>query len=1133
MKKFHHSPVWMIFDLRAGKILMIMKLTLCLVLITIFQAMAIETYSQKTRISLNATNIGLEEALSKIEDQSEFYFLYSTEFVNLDKKVNVSLENKRITEILDNLFQDTEVTYVIKDRQIVLSSTNYYSTKVEAIGQQPAITGTVIDATGDPLPGVTVVVKGTTKGTTSGNDGSFVLQELLPDAILMFSFVGMKTQEVAVNGRSFLNVVMEEDAIGIEEVVAIGYGTQKKANLTGATTIVRSDELIKRPVSDGASLLQGRVAGLNIIQNSGQPGDEGQTIQLRGIGSFGNTAPYVLIDGIEGVLSAINPNDIESFTVLKDAASAAIYGARAANGVILITTKSGKNNDLAIEASANIGVQYATRLPDFIYNSVEYMELWNKGAEHTGVSARYSQDLINAYKNASPNDPKYPNFNWMNHMFNGGLRHDYQVSARGGGENNTFFVNLGIIDQEGIMDRYGLKKYSGRINMDFDVNDNISMGVKTGIVYQDIEEPTVESIYEQMLYIYTMPPTMAPYTWDGAGHHTARDIPQIWRNRNPQMVLDNPGGTYYDKYQINTQAYIDIHPFKGFSWKTTAAWRYDRTEKEHSNFDMDGYIFTTNEYWGKFEANTTGVYNDDYRSSNLYLNSVVNYNLTLDDGHNIDLIAGYEQQEMNYDRTYVYRPKYSSVTTTDIDAGSPDGQSVNGNTSSWALQSFFGRLSYNYKGRYLAEANLRYDGTSKIAKDNRWDLFPSMSVGWRISEEGFLGDISWLDNLKFRLSVGQLGNQGVLTDYPYQELLSPSIYPIDGNLESGISNVKLSNPALVWETVTSYNLGVDFSMKNGLFGFELDLYKKITEGGHDVAQIPASVGKFAPQENYKNMENKGVELILRHANKVGEVKYTLSFIFDKYVNKITKVKDNYWASTWYGRSAVEGHPINQYYMLDWIGIYQNQQEVDNLPIYAPYAAQTQPGDLIFRDVNGDGKITIEGETGDRIFIDGYHPKFSYSFTGNFEWKNFDLSMFWQGVAGKKNLARWIGYEPFMQGGPVTTRWRDAWDGEGSTNSMPALYNMANYGYNPISGRVSDFYLHNASYLRLKNLQVGYSLPPSICDKLGVDRLRLYVSGDNLITISDFAYDPERGSNNFTANTYPQLKTYSIGAKLTF
>lgn len=630
-----------------------------------------------------------------------------------------------------------------------------------------------------------------------------------------------------------------------------------------------------------------------------------------------------------------------------------------------------------------------------------------------------------------------------------------------------------------------------------------------------------------------MPPTMGPFTSDGTGHYTSRDIDDIWRNRNPKAMVDNPGETRYHKYKITPQAYIDIKPFKGLSWKTTAAWRYDRTEKKHSYFDMEGYTFSTNEYRDLFEQIQIGVYNNRYRSSNLYLHSVLNYQYSFNNIHNLKVLAGYEQHEMNYDYLYIYRPEYSSSTTLDINAGNPEGQNVQGRTSSWALQSLFGRIMYDYKGKYLFEGNIRYDGSSKTAEKFRWDIFPSMSLGWRISEEAFAKNLSWLDNLKIRVSAGQLGNVNVLGDYPYQELLTYTTYPIDGSLLTGVSANSLSNPELNWEVINSYNIGVDFSMMNGLFGYELDLYKRFTIGGHDWAQIPNSVGKDAPQENYKDMENKGIELVLKHNNQLGDFKYGVDFIFDRYVNTITKVKDPNWGSSWWGMTTIEGHAYNEYYMLDWIGIYQNQQEVDNLPIHEPYAAITKPGDLIFRDVNGDGEITFEPDSGDKVFMKGYHPTFSYSFNINMEWKNFDLSMFWQGVAGRKNLTRYISFEPFYQAGPPTAKWRNAWDGEGSTNEMPALYNMANYSYLPITGMVSDFYLSNASYLRLKNIQIGYNLPKSLSDRISVDKLRLYLSGDNLITISEFEFDPERKADDYTVNKYPQIKTYSIGARLTF
>ena len=527
--------------------------------------------------------------------------------------------------------------------------------------QQTAITvtGIVQDSYGEPLVGVNVFEKSNpTNGVITGIDGDYSIKVSDRDAIIVLSFIGFVTKEVAVQGQTQINITLEEESIGLDEVVAIGYGTQKKANLTGATAIVNAEELTKRPVANATSMLQGRAAGLNIVQNSGQPGAEGFSLNVRGISSFANSHPAVIIDGVEGSLSALNPSEIEQITVLKDAASAAIYGARAANGVILVTTKSGKQEQKTrVDANVNIGWQQATVLPDFIYDSVEYMEMWNKGAEHTSMSVKYPEEMIEAYRNATPGDPRYPNFNWMDHLFNTALRQDYQLSISGGGKSNSFYLNFGYMDQEGIMEGYGAKKYSTRVKLDADVNNFLSVGFNAGFVYRDVWEPTNESIYEQMLYAYTMPPTMSPYLSDGSGRHSYRDIPEVWRNRNPQAVVDNPGYTREDKYEITPQAYFDIHPFKGFSWKTSASWRYDRTEKEHMYEPMAGYTFSTNEYYGMFEPFAEGVYHNDWRSSNIQVNSVMTYKKSLNESHNFNLLVGYEQLEMNYDTYYIRRPK--------------------------------------------------------------------------------------------------------------------------------------------------------------------------------------------------------------------------------------------------------------------------------------------------------------------------------------------------------------------------------------------------------------------------------------------------------------------------------------------
>jgi TonB-linked SusC/RagA family outer membrane protein len=992
---------------------------------------------------------------------------------------------------------------------------------------QRTVSGTVTDVDDQPIAGANVAVKGTSVGTATGVNGTYLLN-VQDNDVLVFSYVGYVTQEITVTSQTVVSVKLQEDLQSMEEVVIVGYGTQKKINLTGSVATIDSKELLVRPVTNGAALLQGRVAGLNITQNSGQPGAEGFSINLRGIGSFSNSAPFVLIDGIEGSLEQINPEDVENVSILKDAASASIYGSRASNGVILITTKKGRQDFREIDVKVEIGAQNVTRLPDYIYNSVEYMEMWNKSAEHSDINTRYPKEMIEAYRNASPGDPRYPNYNWTDAMYNMALRQNYQVTARGGGKNNTFYFGLGYTDQGSIIDRYNTKLYSGRLNLDFQPNQYVKVGTNNSFVHSHTEESMADSQTEMILYIQTMPPTMTPQLSDGSGRYTARDIPEIWRNRNPQMILDNEGHNLLNKYTLNTQAYVEILPFKGLSWKTTGAWRWYQNRKFHSAYLTEGYTFSTNEYYGMFEGNSTGIYRNNEWISTLVFNSILNYQTTIAGKHNLSAIAGYEQETMDYETERIRRQGYTTSTTTDINAGSASGQEVSGRTTRWVLQSYFGRINYDFKNRYLLELNIRYDATSKLASENRWSVFPSASAGWRISEEGFMKDVAWLDNLKIRFSAGQLGNQNALSEYPYQEALSYVSIPIQGSLQTGVKSENLANRSLTWETVTDYTLGTDFSILRGLLGITLDVYQRTTKGGHATAQIPASVGKNAPQDNYKEMENKGIELMMTHKGKIGEVRYDVGLIFDKYWNKITKIKDNSWSR----RSQVAGHPFEEYYLLDWTGIYQNQNEINTLPVYEPYKNQIKPGDLVIADLNNDGEITFTPETGDKIFMSGRHPKFSYSLDINVGWKNFDLSMFWQGIAGRKIYIDYIGREPFSQGTPPTTRWRNAWDGEGSTNSMPALYNMINYGYNPISGYDSDFYFEDVSYLRLKNLQIGYTVPGKLCSKIGFKKVRVYATGDNIFTFSPYEGEPERVDNSMMT-IFPQLRTFTFGLNVTF
>jgi TonB-dependent SusC/RagA subfamily outer membrane receptor len=417
----------------SNKTIRTMKLSICLFLFTVLQALAIDTYSQNTKLTLDLKNVTLEDALRFIENQSEFYFLYSQKMVDVSRKIDIDVTDKNVDYVLSHMFTGTGIDYIVKDRQIVLSTNEMIQPFKKKSVQQIIVTGKVTDEDGNPLPGVNIIVKGTITGTITDLDGNYSIEADDPEDVLVFTFIGMLTQEIKVGNQTEIIVTLVPDLIGLEEVVAVGYGVQRKVNLTGSVSTMESEDLLKRPVINAGSLLQGRVAGLNITQHSGQPGQEEFIINIRGIGSFSNSNPYILVDGFESNFDEINPNDVENISVLKDAASAAIYGSRAANGVILITTKKGKKDFISLEAHGEMSVQTPTRLPDYIYNSVEYMEMWNKSAEHSDIVIRYPQELIDAYRNAAPGDPQYPNFNWMDYIYKPALRQDYQLSVTGGG----------------------------------------------------------------------------------------------------------------------------------------------------------------------------------------------------------------------------------------------------------------------------------------------------------------------------------------------------------------------------------------------------------------------------------------------------------------------------------------------------------------------------------------------------------------------------------------------------------------------------------------------------------------------------------------------------------------------------
>lgn len=999
--------------------------------------------------------------------------------------------------------------------------------------QNITISGNVKDDTGLEVIGATIIVEGNaTIGTTTDVDGNYVLNNVPSNGNLVFSYVGMKSQTVAVNGRSRIDVTMASDTELLDEVIVVGYGTQKKVNLTGAVSAVTGDEMVKRPVTNPATMLQGQMPGVRIIQGLGQPGNESVQIRVRGQGTYSSAGsdPLVLIDGVPGSLSTLNANDIESVSVLKDAASASIYGARAANGVVLVTTKSGKDGGFKVNYNANFGVHNPTKMLNIVTNSADYMELTNEAKANSGISTGlYTQDMINSYRNATDR-VKYPNFDWLGYMFNSAFVQNHSLSLNGGNKGTTYNITLGYVDQPGTMKGFTFDKYNFRTNVKSDLKDWITVGVNIAMEKGNQKNPR-QSHDDAFLSTLSQAPTYMPFLPDGRYVNSAYNFES--HNKNMVAIVENDVMRTTTNYDVSSQLWADIKLAKGLSWYSKMAVNLGDVSYKDWRPIVNLYDYHSGNFARTLDVGGEGLISHNNR--NYYTNffTYLKYDFNIDQAHNFGLQAGYSQEYNNYQFLQGYRQKYVTNNLQELNAGTAAVQTANGNTTEWALNSYFGRFNYNYMEKYLFEANVRYDGTSRIAKDTRWGFFPSFSAGWRLTEEDFIknAEINWLTNAKIRASYGLLGNQNIGGDfpYPYQDLLNfTGDYAFDNSvLSPGVAQSALANSLLKWESTSVADAGLDLQLF-GKLNITYDWYRKHTFDILRQAQVTGALGLSAPFVNSGDMLNTGHELTVQYNDRINQgalsgLQYGGGFFVDVFRNKLIK----------FGAREIDGYvirennlPYNSYYMLDAIGIFQTQEEVGNSP--TQFSGNFGPGDIKYRDVNGDNVI----DNDDRVTVPGRFPKFEYSFNGNASWKGFDLSFLFQGVEGRRIYTDGWGLEPFIQGAAPTLDFvNNRWTGPGTSNFYPKIY----YGWdgtNP-NRRASTWYLQDASFLRLKNLTVGYIIPANITSKVSIDRIRLYFSGDNLLTFTKYkGLDPERaGDGRFVQ--YPQNKIVSFGVNVEF
>lgn len=1056
-------------------------------------------------ITLKTGDVTVKEAMEQLKKSSGYSFVFSSVDVDTQKRVSVSVQNASIEEAVKQILKgQNELSYEIKGRKVVIQR-SFASSK--ALRQQ--VKGKVLDEKGEPIIGATVTEEGTSNGTITDYDGMFTL-EASKDGILTISYIGYKSQQISIAGKDMVAVTLKEDMEQLDEVVVVGYGSQKKVNLTGAVSTVNAKMLENRTGSDPYNMLTGQIPGVTIVQNSGQPGADMGNLRVRGIGTLGNADAMVIIDGVESSINNVNPNDIATISVLKDAAASSIYGVRAANGVILITTKRGTVGKPIISYSGYVGWQDACRLPKYL-DSYNYALLLNEAYRNDGASVPYSSENLETIKNGSDPD-HFANSNQVDAVLSEqGIFHNHHLSVVGGKEEIKYSLAAGFYKKDGLMPNMSYNRFNLRSNIDSKINDRLDVQLNISASRDDRKSPATHKVYDpdtdlwNIMYHAFRESPLTPIRFQNGNYG-------LYLNEHNSVAEANLSGEshiYNTYFQGNAGFTYKI--IKGLTLKGNAAATFNLQDIYVDQKRMDFYSAESTE---PIKSTRSMVSNQDKKSLEINLQAYLDYNRTFGK-HTIKGLLGYSQIRNEYRLLKASRKDLPTNNSLgEIDAGDITTQETGGNSVAYALRSVFGRVNYGFDDRYLLEANLRYDGSSRFPKNNRFGLFPSFSFGWRISEEDFF-KADFVDNLKLRASWGQLGNQEI-DDYLFYNTYSFGYdYSFGNTLFSGISiNDVMANTAITWEKTDQMDVGVDADFWGGKLSLTGDFFLKNTHAILLKLPIPDLVGVSAPMQNAGKVRNIGFELALTHRNQVNRFRYSTSFNFSYVKNEIIDLN----GGDTPGRSV--GDPVDNIYGYVCEGIFKSQEEIDNSPKQVWGAV---PGDLKYADINNDGVVNQN----DRKSLGSTFPKINFGLRVNCEYRNFDLTMLLQGAGMVKGVTAGEISQAFMNGGKVTEEWLDRWTPENVNASYPRL-TLSGSSRNYMT---SSFWVQNASYLKMRNLQIGYTIPKNILSHLGVSNLRLYCSIDNLFTISKFkGLDPEMVT---TQTMYPLTRNYSFGINLSF
>jgi len=1113
-----------------------MKLALFLTTITIVQATAA---SLAQPVTLTARNVSLTEAMRSVQAQTGYLFFLKGKDVAYTK-VNVTFRNEELKSAMNKLLAGLPLTWELEDGTIIIQSrskpTRKLSIAEERLVPQHEVTGRVVNEAGDGIEGVTVTVKGTTVATYTDAAGNYRI--LVPEngSVLLFTILGYEATEQTIGSRTHITIQMQTSVSDLEEVVVVGYGTQKKGSVIGSVSQVSAEQIGERSVPQLSQALTGQMPGVTIIQRTGRPGSAGGEISVRGVGSFGaSPAALVLIDGIPGNLNDVNPNDVESVSVLKDASTAAIYGSRAANGVILVTTKLGKDGKTQINYSGSVGIQKATELPDLV-NSWEYAELYN---EATGNEV-YTTEDIQKFKDGSDPD-NFPNSDFIGAVFSRDpIQTAHNLQLNGGNATTQYVVSLGYLNQQGLLERNNYSRYNVRLNLTNKISDKLTLFTRLSGVNEVINEPAPPGGIEhtQMPDIINLA-VRIPSVY--VGQLSNGDFGTGHAQMGTPLSYISSESFYLDKpFELNANMRLDWQVLADL--KLSAIGGYQRNNRYQKRF-LASQRLNANILLGPTSVN-------QFNEATVYgtLQALAEYDKTIND-HHFGILGGYSFEANRFDELTGYRDKLPGNDLSEINVGSPDGQTVAGTATEWALQSFFGRLRYDFANKYLLESTVRYDGSSRFPTDKKYAFFPSVAVGWRLSEEGFFKEaLPWVHDFKLKASYGELGNQNIQSsdningNYPYQTVLQSGYgYPFGGVLGTGVAATTLTDPLLHWETTRTTDAGIDVSVLSGELGLTASYFNRKT---FDILYKPSAsvskvLGKELSETNTGSLRNYGWEFTAYYRKQLSDVHFAVEPNFSIINNRVLDlgVGNIYQPNGMVGNGSdlFIGHPMQLYYGYIAEGLYTNDAEITAGPDISQINPQPHPGDIRYRDVSGpdgipDGKVD---PVYDRVVLGSRIPKYTFGLALGGKYKGFELNALIQGVAKVKGkLIGYAGYAFYNTASIQRWMMEGRWTPENPDPdaAYPRLELISNQGTpNTVE---SSFWLPDASYVRLKNIQLGYGLPASVIQGWKVQGIRFYVTAENLYTWNRYrqGWDPEINTNG---SYYPIFANYTFGLNLTF